>query len=224
MAVASSFVKIPESLYTYKIEFPMLFAQLYQAATERGLVPFITEFGAFQEAEQVREYLDLQYKQIEAFLLNATIWNYDLYNTEEGKDNWNYENYSLLGPDRKPRNVDAVSRPYPMRSSAEPALIFFDIDSKYAAIILEGKVVTEEPTLIFIPFDIHYSPEFTVWATSNELKWDKVNNLLYWYPAKNQDYNQLVIGKGKLVKLETEVLPQQSKELASKTIYNSTFG
>lgn len=224
MAVASSFVKIPESLYTYKIEFPMLFSQLSQAAIERGLIPFITEFGAFQEAEQIREYLDLQYDQIEALLLNATIWNYDLYNTEEGKDNWNYENYSLLGPDRKPRNVDAVARPYPMRSSAEPTLIFFDIDSKYAAIILKGKVVTEEPTVIYIPFDIHYSPEFTVWATSNELKWDKVNNLLYWYPAKNQDYNQLVIGKGKLVKLETEVLPQQSKELASKTIYNSTFG
>jgi len=224
LAVASSFVKIPESLYTYKIEFPVIFSQLSQAATERGLIPFITEFGAFQEAEQIREYLDLQYNQIESFLLNATIWNYDLYNTEEGKDNWNYENYSLLGPDRKPRNVDAVARPYPMRSSAEPALIFFDIDSKYAAIILKGKVVTEEPTVVYIPFDIHYSPEFTVWATSNELKWDKLNNLLYWYPAKNQDYNQLVIGKGKLVKLETEVLPQQSKDLASKTIYNSTFG
>jgi uncharacterized membrane protein HdeD (DUF308 family) len=224
MAVASSFVKIPESLYTYKIEFPMLFSQLSQAATERGLIPFITEFGAFQEAEQIREYLDLQYDQIEAFLLNATIWNYDLYNTEEGKDNWNYENYSLLGPDRKPRNVDAVARPYPMRSSAEPTLIFFDIDSKYASIVLKGKVVTDEPTIIYIPFDIHYSPEFTVWATSNELKWDKVNNLLYWYPAKDQDYNQVVIGKGKLVKLETKVLPEQSKELASKTIFRNTFG
>lgn len=224
LAVASSFVKIPESLYTYKIEFPVIFSQLSQAATERGLIPFITEFGAFQEAEQIREYLDLQYNQIEFFLLNATIWNYDLYNTEEGKDNWNYENYSLLGPDRKPRNVDAVARPYPMRSSAEPTLIFFDIDSKYAAIILKGKVVTEEPTVVYIPFDIHYSPEFTVWATSNELKWDKVNNLLYWYPSKDQDYNQLVVGKGRLVKLETDVLPQQSKDLASKTIYNSTFG
>jgi uncharacterized membrane protein HdeD (DUF308 family) len=223
MAVASSFVKIPESLYTYKIEFPMLFAQLSQAATERGLVPFITEFGAFQEAEQVREYLDLQYKQIEALLLNATIWNYDLYNTEEGKDNWNYENYSLLGPDRKPRNVDAVARPYPMRSSAEPTLIFFDIDSKYASIILKGKVVTDEPTVVYIPFDIHYSPEFTVWSTSNELKWDKVNNILYWYPSKDQDYNQLVIGKGKLDKLDTEFLPDQSKDLAGKTVFTSTF-
>jgi len=224
MAVASSFVKIPESLYTYKIEFPMIFSQLSQAATERGLIPFITEFGAFQEAEQIREYLDLQYNQIEAFLLNATIWNYDLYNTEEGKDNWNYENYSLLGPDRKPRNVDAVARPYPMRSSAEPTLIFFDIDSKYASIVLKGKVLTGEPTLIYIPFDIHYSPEFTVWSTSNELKWDRMNNLLYWYPSKDQDYNQLVVGKGKLIKLETELLPEQSKELASKTLFTSTFG
>jgi hypothetical protein len=224
MAVASSFVKIPESLYTYKIEFPMLFSQLSQAATERGLIPFITEFGAFQEAEQIRDYLDLQYDQIEALLLNATIWNYDLYNTEEGKDNWNYENYSLLGPDRKPRNVDAVARPYPMRSSAEPTLIFFDIDSKYASIVLKGNVVTDEPTIIYIPFDIHYSPEFTVWSTSNELKWDKVNNLLYWYPAKDQDYNQVVIGKGKLVKLEIKVLPEQSKEIAGKTTFTNTFG
>jgi uncharacterized membrane protein HdeD (DUF308 family) len=223
MAVASSFVKIPESLYTYKVEFPMLFAQLYLAATERGLVPFITEFGAFQEAEQVREYLDLQYKQIEALLLNATIWNYDLYNTEEGKDNWNYENYSLLGPNMKPRNVDAVARPYPMRSSAEPGLIFFDIDSKYASIILKGKVVTDEPTIVYIPFDIHYSPDFTVWSTSNELKWDKANNILYWYPSKDQDYNQLIIGKGKLDKLETKFLPDQSKDLAGKTVFINTF-
>ena len=223
LAVASSFVKIPESLYTYKIEFPVIFSQLSQAATERGLIPFITEFGAFQEAEQIREYLDLQYNQIEAFLLNATIWNYDLYNTEDGKDNWNYENYSLLGPDRKPRNVDAVARPYPMRSSAEPILIFFDIDSKYASIVLKGKVFTGEPTIIYIPFDIHYSPEFTVWSTSNELKWDKMNNLLYWYPSKDQDYNQLVIGNGKLDKLETEFLPGQSKDLLAKTVFTNTF-
>jgi hypothetical protein len=51
-----------------------------------------------------------------------------------------------------------------------------------------------------------------------------MSNLLYWYPSKDQDYNQLVVGNGRLVKLETDVLPQQSKDLASKTIYNSTFG
>jgi hypothetical protein len=50
-----------------------------------------------------------------------------------------------------------------------------------------------------------------------------MNNLLYWYPSKDQDYNQLVIGKGKLDKLETELLPEQSKELASKTKFTNTF-
>jgi Cellulase (glycosyl hydrolase family 5) len=225
MAAASSIVKkIPESIYTYKMEFPVIFGQLVQAATERGLIPFLTEFGAFQEAEQVREYLNLQFNQIEAFLLNATIWNYDLYNTEEGKDNWNFENYSLLGPNRKPRNIDVVARPYPMRSSAEPALIFFDIDSKYASIILKGKVISNEPTVVYIPFDLHYSPEFTVWATStNEMKWDKDNQLLYWYASKDYVYNQLIIGKGKIDKPDITILPDQSKDLANKTVFNASF-
>ena len=221
LAVASSFVAIPESIYTYKVEFPDIFRQLLQAATDRGLVPFLTEFGAFQEAEQAHEYLDLQYIQIERFLINATLWNYDLYNTEEGKDNWNFENYSLLGPNRKPRNADVVARPFPMRSSAEPSLLFFDVDSKYASIILKGRVISDEPTIVYIPFDIHYSPEFTVWATSKELKWDKENQLLYWYPSKDQPYNQLIIGKGN--KLDMKLLPDESKELASKTTFTNTF-
>ncbi len=220
MAVASSFVKIPESIYTYKMEFPIIFGQLLQAATERGLIPFLTEFGAFQEAEQVREYLNLQFNQLEAFLLNATIWNYDLYNTEDGKDNWNLENYSLLGPNRKPRNIDVVARPYPMRSSSEPTLLFFDIDSKYASIILKGKVC-EAPTIIYIPYDMHYSPEFTVWATSTEMKWDKENFLLYWYPAKNQEINQIIIAPGR--KYNAEVLPSPAKDIISETTFTSTF-
>ncbi|HEX6282863.1 MAG TPA: cellulase family glycosylhydrolase, partial [Nitrososphaera sp.] len=100
MAIASSFadsyVNIPENMYRYKREWPLIFAQLANAARERGLIPFLTEFGGFQGAEQVRDYLNLEYEQIEAYLLNATLWNYDLYHTKEGKDNWNLENYSLL--------------------------------------------------------------------------------------------------------------------------------
>jgi len=225
MAIASSFVKkIPESIYTYKREFPVIFKQLSLAASERGLIPFLTEFGAFQESEQVREYLNLQYNQIEKLLLNSTIWNYDLYNTEEGKDNWNFENYSLLGPNRKPRNIDVVARPYPMRSSAKPFGIFFDIESKYASIILNGKVISSEPTVVYIPFEIHYSPEFTVWSTSSneEMKWDKDNQLLYWYPSRNYNYNQLIIAKGNISKLDTTVLPRQSKELINNTAFTIT--
>jgi uncharacterized membrane protein HdeD (DUF308 family) len=221
MAIATSFMKIPENMYRYKREFPLIFAQLANAARERGLIPFLTEFGGSQETEEVGEYLNLHYEQIEAHLLNATIWNYDLYNTKEGKDNWNLENFSLLGPNRTPRNLDAVARPFPMRSSAEPVVLFFDIESKYATIVLKGKVV-EAPTVIYIPFNIHYAPEFSVWATtSKQIKWDKDNQLLYWYPAKERTVNQIIIGKSR--NLDTSILPKQAKDLASEVTLVGSF-
>jgi uncharacterized membrane protein HdeD (DUF308 family) len=221
MAIASSFVKMPENMYRYKREWPLIFDQLVNAASERRLIPFLTEFGGFQEAEQIREYFNLVYEQIEAHLLNATHWNYDLYHTKEGKDNWNLENFSLLGPNRTPRNLDVVARPYPMRSSAEPVLLFFDIESKYATIILKGKVV-EAPTIIYIPFNLHYTPEFTVWATtSKQIKWDKDNQLLYWYPAKERTLNQIIIGKSR--NLDTSILPKQAKDLASEVTLVGSF-
>jgi hypothetical protein len=221
MAIASSFMKIPENMYAFKRQWPLIFAQLANAARERGLIPFLTEFGGSQEAEQVKEYLNLNFEQIEAHLLNSTLWNYDLYHTKEGKDNWNLENFSLLGPNRVPRNLDVVARPYPMRSSAEPVLLFFDIESKYATIILEGKVV-EAPTVIYIPFKIHYAPEFTVWATtSKQIEWDKDNQLLYWYPEKEQTLNQIIIGKSR--NLDTTKLPKQAKDLASKVTLVGSF-
>jgi uncharacterized membrane protein HdeD (DUF308 family) len=221
MAIATSFVKMPENMYRYKREWPLIFDQLVNAASERGLIPFLTEFGGFQEAEQIREYLDLVYEQIEAHLLNATYWNYDLYHTKEGKDNWNLENFSLLGPNRTPRNLDVVARPYPMRSSAEPVLLFFDIESKYATIILKGKVV-EAPTVIYIPFNLHFTPEFTVWATtSKQIEWDKDNQLLYWYPAKELTLNQIIIGKSR--NLDTSILPKQAKDLASEVTLVGSF-
>jgi uncharacterized membrane protein HdeD (DUF308 family) len=221
MAIASSFMKIPENMYAFKRQWPLIFAQLANAARERGLIPFLTEFGGSQETEQVKEYLNLNFEQIEAHLLNSTLWNYDLYHTKEGKDNWNLENFSLLGPNRVPRNLDVVARPYPMRSSAEPVLLFFDIESKYATIILEGKVV-EAPTVIYIPFKIHYAPEFTVWATtSKQIEWDKDNQLLYWYPEKEQTLNQIIIGRGR--NLDTTKLPKQAKDLASKVTLVGSF-
>jgi uncharacterized membrane protein HdeD (DUF308 family) len=221
MAIASSFLKMPENMYRYKREWPLIFDQLVKAASERRLIPFLTEFGGFQEAEQIREYFNLVYEQIESHLLNATHWNYDLYHTKEGKDNWNLENFSLLGPNRTPRNLDVVARPYPMRSSAEPVLLFFDIESKYATIILKGKVV-EAPTVIYIPFSLHYAPEFTVWATtSKQIEWDKDNQLLYWYPAKELTLNQIIIGKSR--NLDTSILPKQAKDLASEVTLVGSF-
>ena len=68
-----------------------------ESAISRNLIPFLTEFGGNQDWErlktdlqpdavyngkQIRAYMNLQFIQIETFLLNSTYWNYDLYNTQ----------------------------------------------------------------------------------------------------------------------------------------------
>ena len=221
-AIAQSFLKIPDNMYRYARQWPNIFAQLFKAAEKRGLVPFLTEFGGVQDAELIRDYIDLHYRQIESFLLNSTYWNYDLYNTKDGKDNWNLENFSLLGPDRRPRNIDTMARPYPLRSSAKPILLFFDLESSYATLILEGSVV-DAPTVIYIPYDLHYSPEFRVWATSKEIEWDRQNQLLYWYPAKVQTLNQIIIAKERGENVDTERLPKAARDVVEKTSFVSVL-
>jgi hypothetical protein len=222
IAIAQSLLKIPDNMYRYTREWPDIFSQLVNAAKERGLVPFLTEFGGVQDAELIRDYINLHYVQIESFLLNSTFWNYDLYNTTEGKDNWNLENFSLLGPGRRPRNADIIARPYPLRSSARPILLFFDIKSKYATLILEGTVV-DAPTILYIPYDNHYAPEFRVWATSREIEWDRQNQLLYWYPAKDQTLNQIVVAKEGSNKIDIERLPKSARDSVEKAIFVNTF-
>ncbi|MGB7952865.1 MAG: cellulase family glycosylhydrolase [Candidatus Nitrosopolaris sp.] len=222
IAIAQSFLKIPDNMHRYVREWPDIFAQLVQAAKERGLVPFLTEFGGVQDAELIRDYINLHYVQIESFLLNSTYWNYDLYNTTEGKDNWNLENFSLLGPGRRPRNADVIARPYPLRSSARPILLFFDIESTYATLLLEGSVV-DAPTIMYIPYDYHYSPEFRVWATSKEIEWDRQNQLLSWYPAKDQTLNQIIVAKERSNKVDIERLPKRARDSVEKTTFVNIF-
>jgi hypothetical protein len=217
-----------------KYEWPQLFQKMKNEGTARNLIPFITEFGGSNDwknletnlepneiykKEQIRAYMDLQFKQIEDFLLNSTYWNFDLYNTKDEKDNWNLENFSLLGPNRSPRNFDIVARPYPICSSAKPVFLSFDLKSKYTALILEGHV-QDKPTIIYIPIKYHYS-SFRIWTTSRNLQWIKLEQLLYWYPDKNKHFNQIIIGPNE--QLNTTLLPFQVRELIKDTNYTFIF-
>jgi hypothetical protein len=233
--ISRSLIKLADDMNKKKIEWPTLFQKMKKEAVVRNLIPFITEFGASYDwnnlktnleptevykREQTRAYMDLQFKQIEGFLLNSAYWNYDLYNTEEGKDNWNLENFSLLGPDRSPRNLDIVARPYPICSSAKPKLLFFDLKSKYGTIMLEGQVQKDSPTIIYIPAKYHY-PTFRIWATSSKIQWIKLEQLLHWYPDQNKQLNQIIIGPDQ--DLDFIQLPVQTRELLSDTIYTFIF-
>ncbi len=211
------------------LDWPDMFRQLSDAAISRHLIPFLSEAGADQDwtyntelrpeiyhHQQIRAYMDLLYQQIEHTLLNSAYWVYDLYNTESAKDNWNMENTSLLGPARKPRNLDIVARVYPMRSSAEPAFLSFDLGSRHGILILHGKPV-QAPTVIYIPAAMHYKEGFEVHATSPDVHWDATNQLLYWRPDPNHREHQLIVSPA--LGFKQSALPAESLNLLSKTVY-----
>jgi Glycoside hydrolase family 5 C-terminal domain len=163
--------------------------------------------------------MNLQFVQVEKYLINATYWNYDLYNTQDYKDNWNLENFSLLGPNRISRHIDIAARPYPRFSSAEPILLFFDLKTKYCVIILKGPVV-EAPTIIYVPHKLHYSPNFKIWATSNKFQWDNENQLLNWWPDKRQTFNQIIITPA-VDNVDVSILPEMAKNLIDKIVFST---
>jgi len=220
-------------------EWPGIFQATVSAATDRNLIPFLTEFGVQNSWRRFstplekgvydtedRAYLDLGMHQIETNLLNATLWDYNFYadDPEKGGDQWNGEAFSLLAQMGENswtvRNADVIARPYPMRSSAKPELVYFDLRSKHAAIILSGKPV-DAPTVIYIPRDIQYTNQFEVIATSPLLKWDDDKQLLYWKPNSTLTTNQIVIyPRGDF---HSEALPAESRILLDVTTNHLTF-
>jgi hypothetical protein len=135
---------------------------------------------------------------VEARLWNATYWVYDFYSRRRGdgkvSENWNDENLSLLGPEG-PQNADVAARPYPMRSSAKPEQVRFDLESKRAAVVLAGHPA-DAPTVIFVPEAVHYKETgFEVRATSSRpVLWDERRQLLYWWPRVDDHRHGLLIG------------------------------
>ena len=77
--------------------------------------------------------------------------------------------------------------------------------------------------ILYIPFEYHYAPEFRVWATSKEIEWDKQNRLLFWYPAKDQTLNQIIVAKERSDKIDIERLPKGARDSVEKAIFVNTF-
>lgn len=220
-------------------EWPGIFQAMVSAGTDRNLIPFMTEFGAQNSWRhfstplkkgvydtQDRAYLDLGLRQVESNFLNTTLWDYDFYadDPEKGGDQWNGEAFSLLTQSGASswavRDADIIARPYPMRSSAKPELLYFDLKSKHAAIILSGKPVAA-PTIVYVPRDIQYTNQFEVIATSPFLKWDDKKQLLYWKPDPTLATNQVVIyPRGDF---HAQALPAESRALLDVTTNHLSF-
>jgi len=123
-----------------------------ERAREKNMVPFLTEFGTRQNwrSAVVRKHMDWQFEAVEQALVNATYWNINLYNTRERLDGFMREDFSLIGYNKKIRNLDVATRPYVMAASAEPVHMHFNLRTKEFKLVLRGKPV-DAPTIIYVP-------------------------------------------------------------------------
>ncbi|HET6400366.1 MAG TPA: cellulase family glycosylhydrolase [Candidatus Kapabacteria bacterium] len=139
-------------------------------AREHGMAPFLTEFGTRQNWPKpiVRTQMNWQFEAVEQALVNATYWNVNLYNTEELRDGFMREDFSLVGYNKKIRNLDVATRPYVQLASAEPVHSHFNTRTKEFDLVLRGKPM-DAPTVIYLPEKrlhplqpVHYEGGFNV--------------------------------------------------------------
>ena len=81
--------------------------------------------------------------------------------------------------------------------------------------------VVDAPTVVYIPYKIHFIPKFEVWSTGIGSNGIKENQLLNWYPDHNLILNQLIIVPSG--KLDISVLPSKSKALLEKSTHTKIF-
>ena len=162
-------------------------------------------FGGIEKAEKedyiVSSYvLDIYFEYYEKILLNHTMWTYSPENTRENGEGWNKEDFSVLGPDRKPRSFIAYSRVYPRFSSGRilsfhyySPLHYHDPrpgePTPYLEFAMEmASKETDAPTEIFVP-PLIFEKGFYVYISDGKCAFDHKTNILYWFPADDDPEN-----------------------------------
>jgi len=139
-------------------------------AREKGMVPFLTEFGTRQSWPRtiVRRHMDWQFEAVEYALVHSTYWNVNLYNTQELRDGFMREDFSLIGFDHRLRNLDIAVRPYVLAASAKPVHMHFNARTKEFELVLRGNPVPS-PTTLYLPHlrehsmqPVHYERGFEI--------------------------------------------------------------
>ncbi len=80
---------------------------------------FLGEFGSRPTSNGL-DYLDDLYRNLDATFSSAALWGYAAHWTEENKDGWNMEDFSIIDGEGNPRVQFRPRRPYARRISGTP--------------------------------------------------------------------------------------------------------
>ncbi|MBM4386735.1 MAG: hypothetical protein FJ088_03290, partial [Deltaproteobacteria bacterium] len=123
-------------------------------------------------------------------------WCFSPENDYKYGDGWNKEDFSIIGPDGKPRGEKAFSRPYPRALSGKPVSMrfysdyhYFDPDKGIVNPLHEFELKfeskeTDAPTEIFVP-EMGYPDGFYLYLTDGYAVYDQKEQILYYFPSED---------------------------------------
>ncbi|MCX7958049.1 MAG: hypothetical protein N3B13_03300, partial [Deltaproteobacteria bacterium] len=174
-----------------------------------GLMPTVFgEFGTYFNYNGIEnsrksgyrisaEILDNYYEAFESLFIGRLLWCFSADNSYEKGDLWNYEDFSVIDPEGKPRAELAFSRPYPKFLSGKPVKMHFYSDYHYYDsskgipdpwrefnMIMESKE-SDMPTEIFIPY-VQYKDGFYIWLSDGWGMFDRESSTFFWYPTSDE--------------------------------------
>jgi hypothetical protein len=142
-------------------------------------------------------YLDNYYEAYEKMFMSSFLWCYSMRNTYENGEGWNKEDFSVIGPDQKPRGDLAWSRPYARVLSGKPISLRFNSDYHYYdpdkgkadpwrefELVFASKE-SDAPTVIYVP-NTQYPDGFFVWLSDGWMAWDSDEQTMYFYPTRDE--------------------------------------
>jgi hypothetical protein len=192
--------------WLYRDFVPEIQKVLATNAQTTGNIPVVFgEFGTYFNFNGIAEaqaddyaisaaILNRYYEAFEELGLGRILWCYSPDNTAENGDGWNREDFSILGPDRKPRAWQAFLRPHARATSGRlisqrfhGPLAFLDpapgeaLEDRLFELTMETRQ-TAAPTAVFVP-TLQYPEGFFVWLSDGAAYYDRETQLLFWYPT-----------------------------------------
>jgi hypothetical protein len=186
-----------------------------------ALPVFIGEIGismgmrdSFQTGRFISEALafDRSMQALESNLLSFALWNYAPNNRNDKGDGWNGEDLSLFSADQYlastdkisniysgGRAIEAVIRPYPIKTCGIPKMINFDAKAanrtflyEFESISVDCNFCSSSPTIIFIP-TFQYPNGIDCYVSDGSWQYSRSKQIMLYYADCSKSAHAVVV-------------------------------
>lgn len=187
---------IKEKCYEFMGDIPIIIGEVgipYDLDSKKAF-----KSGCFDKQTQA---MDASMKALEHNLLNYAIWCYARDNDNQWGDQWNDEDFSIYSRDQEcrangiysgGRALEAVVRPYCIKTSGTPISAAFDIEAKVFRYRFKLDPAIKEPSEFFVPA-YHYPKGYKVVADNGSFEKQTKNQTLLYKGSEMHEIHEIII-------------------------------